>query len=1279
LASPSHGGIFRAFACAPSEICFIPETFERPSKSRAASMTDVTDSSFELPSDVPESPALSYSAPMQFQSQGLPSLAPRPENTSLAPMSVWTLQQAPDSQSGSQRNSESATLHSSPSGIGTASGQQSTATQAYPLGMGSRATQSGAVYELRRVIGKGGCGEVWEAIQGSLGRRVAVKKIRPDFLRQATETGKLLAEIDFRREAAVAARLEHPNIVPIHDFGSDETGAPLLAMKLVRGEPWNKLLEEDFDKLAPADLLAKHLPILVDVAQAVAFAHSQGVVHRDLKPAQVMIGEFGETLLMDWGLAAFFDERKKVGPGGGTTSMIYAELPTLATVTSPAGTPALMAPEQTEPTAAKVGPWTDIYLLGGTLYYLLTKTYPHSATSGRQSMEMAARGEILEPEKRSLDREIPQELSRLCLQALAKRPGDRVDSAKAFVEGLQNYLSGSSNRRESEEFAARAASRLREDEETYRGLSESLQHLGRARALWPHNPRLPNLEEKALGGYTRAALKNSDLKLALFHAEQMAPSPTREELLAQIAAAEARQIAWERQRRWLRRSVGALSVVMIVGSLFFNIRLAAERNQKEQALQEQDKLTQKQKILVHDMGERIKELTCIYGVADLVRHAENQDALFAQVVALLPPAWQYPEVTTARVRFDEREWLSPNFKPSPWRQTSDIMIGGRRRGSIEVFYTQEKPSLAEGPFLAEERALIDRVAHLLGEALERRKLLHDMGERIKELTCIYGIADLADHADKPEALFQNAVALLPPAWQYPEVTTARIRFDEREWLSPNFRESAWRQAADIVINGHRRGAVEVFYTEARPSEAEGPFLVEERALIDRVAKLLGEALERRKLIHDMGERIKELTCIYSMADLADHSDDLDTIFQGAADLLPPAWQYPEVTVGRIRFDDREWKTQNFKESAWRQAADIMVNGRRRGSVEVFYTEKRPSEAEGPFLAEERDLINRIAKLLGESIEREKLIHDMGERIKELTCIYGVADLVDHSDDLEVIFRGAVELLPPAWQYPEATTGRIRFDEKEWTTQNFRESMWRQAADIIVAGRRRGVVEVFYTEQRPIEVEGPFLREERDLINRIAKLLGEAIERKQLLHEKGERMKELGCVYGAVEIIRTANSLDDAFGRAVALLPPAWQYPEATQGRIRFDNREWTTPNFAESVWRQAADIMVAGHRRGAVEVFYAEQKPSEAEGPFLAEERNLINALGTLMSMAAERDPAQRSQMALAGLPSGAKPASAGGSASGQKPSMAPRSPGTTPATGGQAPASSGNRRPGGR
>lgn len=397
-------------------------------------------------------------------------------------------------------------------------------------------------YLLKQVVGEGGCGEVWEGIQHSTGRVVAVKRLRPEKFGPKANSTRVLRylEQNFRHEALVTSHLEHPNIVPVYDLGLDEAGLPLLAMKLVRGRRWSEAIDEERLTMPIADFLRKHLPILIDVSQAVAFAHSRGIIHRDIKPSQVMIGEFGEVLLMDWGLALIHDYElvKKMSPR--LANIDYT--PSGKNASSPAGTPAYMAPEQTKSEANGVGTWTDIFLLGGTLYYLLTGSTPNKGEDSTEAFDYAVRETIEPPEVRVRSNDIPRELSNLTIRCLRREPKDRLPSALEFLQQLKEYQTGFSKRTEARALLERAAEQARLTQaEDYEDLEECTNLVERALALWPENDQAYKLREQIVLQFTRAALANRDLRLARLQAERLDLGPERDQLLAEIQSYELKQ------------------------------------------------------------------------------------------------------------------------------------------------------------------------------------------------------------------------------------------------------------------------------------------------------------------------------------------------------------------------------------------------------------------------------------------------------------------------------------------------------------------------------------------------------------------------------------------------------------------------------------------------------------------------------------------------------------------------------------------------------------------
>jgi signal transduction histidine kinase len=372
------------------------------------------------------------------------------------------------------------------------------------------------------------------------------------------------------------------------------------------------------------------------------------------------------------------------------------------------------------------------------------------------------------------------------------------------------------------------------------------------------------------------------------------------------------------------------------------------------------------------LGERVKELTCLYSIERLASRAEiHLERILAEIVKLLPPGWQYPGRTVARIQLDEHCFVSYGFSETPYRQSAPIVVGDRPRGVVEVFYLGQEPDADEGPFLKEERTLINAVAETIARLASQHETQWALGERAKELTCLYGIERLASRAGiHLEEILPEIVKLLPPGWQYPEITVARIQLDEHRFVSDGFRETPFRQSAEIVVDDRPRGMVEVYYLEQKPHVGEGPFLKEERNLINAVAETISRLASQHETQWALRERVKELTCLYGISTIASRPDIApEDFFKESVEVLPPGWQYPEITEAQITLDDQHYATAQYADSPVRQRADIVVDEIVRGSVEVVYTEERPPAFEGPFLKEERHLINEIARQLSFIVER----------------------------------------------------------------------------------------------------------------------------------------------------------------------------------------------------------------------------------------------------------------------------------------------------------------------
>jgi eukaryotic-like serine/threonine-protein kinase len=304
----------------------------------------------------------------------------------------------------------------------------------------------GARYTLLRKLGQGGLGTVWLAHDENLKRYVALKEMNAD-----AQTGDIsLAQ--FRREAEITGRLEHPGIVPIHQFGRDEkSGKAFYVMRFLGRRTLQDAINEYHERLEGGTeekmLLHRLLSAFVSICHAVGHAHARKVIHRDLKPANVALDEFGQVTLLDWGLSKVNDETGMYHVAGRPEPGDLHDLNALQ-AGRVIGTPLYMAPEQAAGRLEDVDELTDVYGLGGILYSILTGVGPHQATStsvdtgiGReQFLSRIVADEVVPPKKRTA--RVQPELNAICLKALSQRRYRRYQSAAELAEDIQRYMAG---------------------------------------------------------------------------------------------------------------------------------------------------------------------------------------------------------------------------------------------------------------------------------------------------------------------------------------------------------------------------------------------------------------------------------------------------------------------------------------------------------------------------------------------------------------------------------------------------------------------------------------------------------------------------------------------------------------------------------------------------------------------------------------------------------------------------------------------------------------------
>ena len=285
-------------------------------------------------------------------------------------------------------------------------------------------------YGYFKTIARGGKCIIKSCKDFHLSRVVAYKSLKPELADDPFENQRFL------REARVTAMLQHPNTIPVYELSRNNSGHYYFTMKLVQGSTLREILNGEAEIEGWEDPpLIRLVDMLIQVCHALDYAHNHGVVHRDVKPANILVGPFGEVLLLDWGLAKVWGMTDELDPA--TVPDPNAQ-PSLTGQGSLQGTVLYMSPEQIKE-SSDLDHRTDVYSMGAVLYEVLTGESMIQAGPLHQMMTAVLESDIVTPRERAPDRVIPQTLEDICLRCVAADPDDRFATANDLLLALQGW------------------------------------------------------------------------------------------------------------------------------------------------------------------------------------------------------------------------------------------------------------------------------------------------------------------------------------------------------------------------------------------------------------------------------------------------------------------------------------------------------------------------------------------------------------------------------------------------------------------------------------------------------------------------------------------------------------------------------------------------------------------------------------------------------------------------------------------------------------------------
>jgi len=525
---------------------------------------------------------------------------------------------------------------------------------------------------------------------------------------------------------------------------------------------------------------------------------------------------------------------------------------------------------------------------------------------------------------------------------------------------------------------------------------------------------------------------------------------------------------------------------------------------------------------------------------------------------------------------------------------------------------------------------------------EMQKLLAEKIQSQKGLSIIYTINKIISRKNPVEQTLHKIVKEIPKGWQFSEYAHARIKYDGHNYQPDNFRETRWIQKQIFETFDKKWGAIDVFYTKQFPKADEGPFLHEERQLLENIATIVSYYLNSQKESESPEQSDREISLTLEKSRKKEEEKNIGDALTQICRNMPKSWQYPDYAVARIVYDGKEYLSSDkkYEKNEWSLKEEFTTIDGKSGTIEFYYLKGFPAAFSESYFESEKELLSNMSNLItgflniikGNEIKQPADLEgwqtvDRKSDNRIFSCINEISKRLRDGLSVDSTLNEIIELLPRAFRDPDNTKCRIRYDGREFSTPGFYETPVLITASFSTISGKRGAIEVFYAGDPPDSGEEPFMEEEKQFAETLALLISGFINLisgldsvlateqglKEVLYEKTERIKELSCINQTTSILQAEKSVDNALKQIVYILPDAWQYPEHTVARISFGGKEYMSPQFVVTKWRQRQPFLTIDDKFGEIEVYYTKEFPDIDEGPFMKEERDLINNLASLI------------------------------------------------------------------